>query len=135
MAKQIFINLSVKNLDRTKEFFTALGFSFNPQFTDDNAACLIIGENIFAMLLTEKFFKGFTKKEIADTSKVAETIICIDADSRQQVDDMVSKALAAGGKAPNPPADHGWMYGHGFEDVDGHLWEIAYMDYNAIPKQ
>jgi len=114
-------------------FFSQLGFEFNPQFTDDNAACLVIGENIFAMLLTEKFFKTFTSKPLADAKKNTEVLVCFNADSRKDVDDMVAKAAKAGGTIPRKPQDHGFMYGHGFEDLDGHIWEVMYMDPNAKP--
>ncbi len=132
MATKIFVNLPVKDLEKTKEFFTKLGYTFNPQFTDDKAACMIIGEDIFIMLLIEEFFKSFTKKEIADATKSTETIICLSADSREKVDEMVSKAIAAGGSSPNPKQDHGFMYGHGFQDLDGHLWEVMWMDQASI---
>jgi len=132
MATKIFVNLPVKDLDRAKTFYTALGYTFNPQFTDEKAACMIISEDIYAMLLTEPFFKNFTKKEIADAHKTTEAIICLSAESRAQVDEMVSKAIAAGGAAPNEKQDHGAMYGHGFEDLDGHQWELMWMDENAV---
>jgi len=128
MAKQIFVNLPVKDLKKSVAFFTKLGFSFNQQFTDANATCMIIGENIFAMLLVEPFFKTFTKKEIADTSKSTEVLLCLSAESREKVDEMVNNALAAGGNTPNEKQDHGYMYGWGFEDLDGHLWEVMYME-------
>ena len=134
MATKIFVNLPVKDLPKSKEFFGKLGFSFNPQFTDDKAACLVIGENIFAMLLTEPFFKTFTKKDIADASKSTEAIIALDAQSRQQVDEMAKKAVEAGGRIYRDAEDHGWMYGKSFADLDGHQWEILYMDETAIPK-
>ena len=134
MAKQIFVNLPVKDLPKSIDFFTKLGFTFNPQFTDENATCMIIGENIFAMLLVEKFFKTFTKKEISDSTKTTEVILALAMDSRESVDDMVAKALQAGGTAPNDKQDHGWMYSHGFEDPDGHVWEVLYMDESAIPQ-
>src|SRR5437867_7818738 len=134
MATKIFVNLPVKDLDRSKEFFTRLGFSFNEQFTDDKAACLVIGENIFAMLLREEFFKRFTKKESADAKKTTEALIAIDAESGQQVDDIVKKAAEAGGSIYRDAEDHGWMYGQSFADLDGHQWEILYMDESAIPK-
>lgn len=134
MAKQIFVNLPVRDLNKSIEFFTKLGFTFNPQFTDENATCMIIGENIFAMLLVEKFFKNFTKKEIADSNKTTEVILALSSDSRESVDDIVQKAIAAGGSAPNDKQDHGWMYQHGFQDIDGHLWEVMYMDESAIPQ-
>lgn len=134
MATQIFVNLPVKNLNKSIEFFTKLGYTFNLQFTDENATCMIISDTIFVMLVTEPFFLNFTKKEICDTSKYTESIICLSAESREAVDDMVKKAITAGGSAPNDKQDHGWMYGHGFQDLDGHLWEIAYMDESAMPQ-
>src|SRR4030095_136119 len=120
MATQIFVNLPVKDLNKSKEFFEKLGFSFNPQFTNDDGACLIIGENIFAMLLTERFFKNFTKKEIADAKKTTEALIAIDAESRQSVDEMVKKAVEAGGSLYRDADDHGSMYAQSFADLDGH---------------
>ena len=128
MSKQIFVNLPVKDLNRSIEFYAKLGFSFEPKFTDRNATCMIVGENIFVMLLVETFFKSFTKKEITDTSKNTEVIVCISAESREKVDEMVNKARAAGAATPNDKQDHGFMYGHGFEDLDGHTWEIMWMD-------
>jgi predicted lactoylglutathione lyase len=135
MATQIFVNLPVKELNKSKEFFEKLGFSFNPQFTNDQGACLVIGENIFAMLLTEPFFKTFTKKEIADAKKTTEALIAIDAQSRQSVDEIVKKAVEAGGSVYRDADDHGWMYSHSFADLDGHQWEIVYIDKNKIPEQ
>jgi uncharacterized protein len=134
MATKIFVNLPVKDLNKSVAFFTHLGYSFNPQFTNENATCMIIVEDIFVMLLVEPFFKTFTKKQIADATKSTESIICLSADSRQQVDEMVSKAIAAGGTSPNAKQDQGFMYGHGFQDLDGHLWEVMYMDMSAFPK-
>ena len=134
MATKIFVNLPVKDLPKSKEFFGKLGFSFNPQLTDDKAACLVIGDNIFAMLLTEPFFKTFTKKDIADASTSTEAIIALDAQSKQQVDEMVKKAIDAGGSIYRDPEDHGCMYGKSFADLDGHQWEILYMDDTAIPE-
>jgi len=134
MATKIFVNLPVKDLNKSKEFFTKLGFSFNPQFTDDKAACLVIGENIFAMLLTEPFFKTFTKKEISDAKKTTEVLIAIDADSRKKVDEMVKTALESGGSIYKEPEDQGWMYGHSFADLDGHQWEVLYMDMSKMPQ-
>ena len=135
MATQIFVNLPVKDLNKSIEFFTSLGYSFNPQFTNEQGASLVISDNIFFMLLTEPFFKSFIKKEIADATKVAETINCISVDSREAVDEIVRKAVAAGATVPNDKQDYGWMYGHGFQDLDGHLWEFTYMDMSAIPQQ
>jgi predicted lactoylglutathione lyase len=135
MATQIFVNLPVKDLNKSIEFFTSLGYSFNPQFTNEQGAALIISDNIFFMLLTEPFFKSFIKKEIADATKVAETINCISVESREAVDEIVRKAVAAGATVPNDKQDYGWMYGHGFQDLDGHLWEFTYMDMSSIPEQ
>ncbi|MGZ8288705.1 MAG: VOC family protein [Telluria sp.] len=128
MNKQIFVNLPVKDLNKSKEFFAALGYLFNPQFTDENAACMVISEDsIYAMLLTEDFFKTFTNKKIANAREVTEVLTCLSCESREEVDGLVAKALAAGGKAPRAAQDHGFMYAHGFEDLDGHIWELAYM--------
>ncbi len=135
MHKQIYINLPVKDLARSRDFFASLGFTFNPQFSNDAGACMVIGENIYAMLLTESFFQGFTTKRIADTRETTEVLICISCESRAEVDALVQKALAAGGRAPNPVQYHGFMYGHGFEDLDGHVWELSYMDMSAAPQQ
>ncbi|WP_027368105.1 VOC family protein [Desulfocurvibacter africanus] len=134
MAKQLFVNLPVKDLDKSKEFFSKLGFGFNEQFTDENAACLIIGENIYAMLLTEPLFKTFTRKEISDARNSTEVLIAMDAGSRAEVDDLVSKARQAGESVYMEPMDQGWMYGHSFADLDGHQWEIIYMDMAAMPQ-
>ena len=135
MATKIFVNLPVKDLNRSIAFFTKLGFTFNPQFTDENATCMIVGEEIFIMLLVEKFFKTFTKKEICDTKKNTEVIVALSAESREKVDQMINKAIEAGGRESREPQDHGWMYGRSFEDIDGHLWEIIYMDETALKKE
>jgi uncharacterized protein len=129
--KQIFVNLPVKDLGRSREFFASLGFGFNPQFSNDDAACMIVGENIFVMLLVERFFQGFISKPLADAHAATEVLTCLSCDSREEVDSLVAKAIAAGGRAPNPKQDHGFMYGHGFEDLDGHVWELAWMDPGA----
>lgn len=131
MPKQIFVNLPVKDLKRSIAFFTRLGFSFDPKFTDDKATCMIIGENIYAMLLVEDFFQGFTRKEICNTKKCSEVIVALSFDSREEVDAMVKGAEEAGGSIPAKPADHGWMYQWTFLDLDGHRWEPLYMDPNA----
>jgi len=133
MATKIFVNLPVKDLNKSIEFFTKLGFSFNPKFTDDKATCMIIGENIFAMLLVEERFKDFTKKTISDAKKSTEVLIALDAENRGKVDEIVKKAVEAGGSIYTEPQDYGWMYGHSFADLDGHQWEILYMDETAIP--
>ena len=132
MTTQIFVNLPVKDLNRTVEFFKRLGFTFNPQFTDENATCMIINDNIFVMLLVEKFFKTFTKKEICDTTKDTEVIIALSTESREKVDEMMQNVFEAGGKESREPQDHGWMYGRSFQDINGHLWEIIYMDEKAL---
>ena len=133
MHSQIFVNLPVKDLKRSIAFFTGLGYTFNPQFTDDNATCMILGDNLFAMLLTEKFFKSFNDKEITDTSKANEVLTCMACSSRQQVDDLVAKARAGGAKVPRPAQDHGFLYAHGYEDLDGHTWALVYM--TGVPPQ
>jgi len=135
MATKIFVNLPVKDLNKSIAFFTKLGYAFNPQFTDETATCMIISETIYAMLLTEKRFKDFTKKDIADATKTTEVIICLDAGSKEEVTAMVNKAVEAGGTIYAEPADHGWMYQHSYADLDGHQWELAYMDINAFPKE
>jgi uncharacterized protein len=132
MAREIFVNLPIKNMERSKAFFGALGFKFNPQFTNEQGACMVIEDgSSYAMLLVEPFFQTFTKKPVADASKSTEVITCLSCASRAEVDDLVKKALAAGGSAPNAPQDHGFMYGHGFQDPDGHLWELMYMEPKA----
>ncbi len=134
MATKIFVNLPVKDLNKTIDFFTKLGFRFNPQFTDENATCMIVGEDIFVMLLIEKFFKTFTKKEICDTKKNTEVIIALSAESKEKVDQMIKNAIESGGIESRETQDYGWMYGRSFEDINGHIWEIIYMDENAIKK-
>jgi uncharacterized protein len=133
MARKIFVNLPIKDMERAQAFFRALGFDFNPQFTNEQGACMVISEDIFAMLLVEPFFQTFTKKPISDAKKSTEVLVCLSCDSREEVDALVKKALAAGGTAPNAPQDHGFMYGHGFEDLDGHIWELVWMDPAATP--
>jgi uncharacterized protein len=132
MATQIFVNLPVKDLNKSVEFFTKLGYEFNSQFTDENATCMIVAENIFVMLLVEKFFKTFTPKEICDTAKSAEVLVALSFESRAEVDAMIAKAIAAGGTTYNEPQDHGFMYQHGFQDLDGHIWEIFFMEPSAV---
>ena len=131
MTTKIFVNLPVKDLNKTIEFFTKLGFKFNPQFTDENATCMIVGEDIFVMLLIENLFKTFTKKQISDTSKNTEVIVALSVEGREKVDQMINKAIESGGRESRESQDHGWMYGRSFEDIDGHLWEVIYMDENA----
>jgi uncharacterized protein len=132
MASKIFVNLPVKNLNKSVEFFTKLGYKFNQQFTDETATCMIVTDDIFVMLLTEEKFKTFTPKEICDARKSTEVLVCLSLESRPQVDEMVRKAVAAGGTIYNDPQDHGFMYAHGYQDLDGHIWELIYMEPSAI---
>lgn len=132
MATKIFVNLPVKSLNQSVEFFTKLGFKFNPQFTDETATCMIVSEDIFVMLLTHEKFKMFTPKAICDATKSSEVLVCLSSESREKVDEMVHKAVSAGGTTYNEPQDHGFMYGHGFQDLDGHIWEVMYMEPSAI---
>jgi predicted lactoylglutathione lyase len=133
MHSQIFVNLPVKDLKRAVGFYTKLGYTFNPQFTDEKATCMIVGENLFVMLLVEKFFSTFTSKAITDTSKATEVLTCVSCDSKAQVDELVSKARDAGAKVPRQSQDHGFMYAHGYEDLDGHTWELIHM--SGMPPQ
>ncbi|MBS3093362.1 VOC family protein [Candidatus Pacearchaeota archaeon] len=134
-VQQIFVNLPVKDLQKTKAFFSELGFEFNQKFTDDNAACLIIGEHIFAMLLREEFFKTFTPKTISDAKKNTEVLLALQVESKEEVNEMIEKAIASGGTEPREAQDHGWMFGRSFEDIDGHIWEVFFMDEKNMPKQ
>lgn len=135
MATQIFINLAVKDLAKSMEFFTKLGYTFNQQFTDDTAACMVISETIYAMLLTHKKFKEFTPKDIADSTKTTEVMIALSADSKDKVNELVGKAIAAGGTKTREPKDYGFMFERSFNDLDGHIWEVIWMDPAAIPQQ
>ncbi|MCH4825204.1 VOC family protein [Planococcus halocryophilus] len=126
-AKEIYVNLSVKDLNKSVEFFKQLGFDFHPEMTDENATCMIVGDNIFVMLLTEPFFKTFTNKALGDSTKTTEVIVAISVDSRKDVNDMVNKALEAGGSTSNDPMDNEYMYAWSFQDIDGHLWEVMAM--------
>lgn len=128
MPRKIFVNLPVKDLQRSIDFFTALGFTFNQQFTDEKATCMVISDDIYAMLLTEERFLNFTNKKIADAFTSTEVLLSLTCESREEVDEMVSKAIAAGGSAPNPKQEYDFMYAHGFQDLDGHIWEVFWMD-------
>lgn len=128
MARKIFVNLPVADLEASVAFFTALGFSFNPEFTDETATCMIVGEDIFVMLLTREKFRGFTPKAICDAHTSTEVLVALSCDSRAEVDELVRKAVAAGGSTYADPQDHGFMYEHGFQDPDGHIWELVYME-------
>lgn len=131
-SKNIFINLSTRDVSKSTNFFREIGFEFNPQFSDATTSCLIIGDNIFAMIMNEERFIGFSKKKIVDTTTSAEAILSFSAESREQVNEIVNKALSSGGTYFSEPLDHGFMYIWGFQDLDGHLWEVAYMDESAI---
>lgn len=131
MATKIFVNLPVRDLKRSMDFFGKLGFTFNSQFTDEAAACMIISEDIYVMLLTEDKFKTFTPKRICDATKCAEVLVCLSSGSKNEVNEMVRKAVAAGGTTYKEPEDHGFMYGHGFQDLDGHIWELVFMEPSA----
>ena len=124
----IFVNLPVKDLEASKGFFGRLGFEFNPEFSDDTAGCMVVDENIYVMLLVEERFRDFINGEIADAGKATEVLTALSADSREYVDDMVSKAIAAGGKPWKPAMEEGPMYGGSFQDLDGHVWELVYME-------
>jgi predicted lactoylglutathione lyase len=127
-SKKIFVNLPVTDLKRSMTFFSKLGYEFNPQFTGDAAACMIISEDIFAMLLTEAHFKTFTPKPIADAKKTTEVLVALSLDSRAAVTKLVETALANGARRYAEPQDHGFMFQWGFEDPDGHIWEYIWMD-------
>lgn len=124
MVRQIFINLPVADLGSSIAFFTRLGFTFNPEFTDDTATCMIIGDNIFAMLLTRERFAEFTPLPLSDAHAVTEVLVALRLESREAIDTMVREAVAAGGSIYNDSQDHGFMYSHGFQDPDGHIWEV-----------
>lgn len=132
MARKIFVNVAVKDLGRSVEFFTALGFTFDPRFTDETATCMIVSEEAFVMLLVESKFKEFTKKELTDSTTHTEAILALSAESREQVDELADKALENGGAPANDPMDYGFMYGRSFQDPDGHLWEVMWMDASAL---
>ena len=133
MPTKIFVNLPVKDLKRSMDFFKRLGFSFNPQFTDETAACMVISDEIYTMLLTEAKFREFTKKQIADATKTTEVLTCLSFDSKDKVNSLVDTALASGATEAREPMDYGFMFGRSFNDLDGHIWEIIWMDMNAAP--
>jgi predicted lactoylglutathione lyase len=134
-SRKIFVNLAVKDLDRSVDFFKALGFSFDPQFTDETATCMIVSDEAFVMLLQEGRFKDFTKKELADPARATEAIMALSADSREQVDELADKALESGGSPANEPIEMDFMYGRSFQDPDGHQWELIWMDQSALEQQ
>ena len=133
MISQIFVNLPVRDLDRAVRFFGQLGFTFDPQFTDDHATCMIVAEDIFVMLLVEDFFRTFTPRPLCDARQATEVIVALAVDSRARVDELVQAAVAAGAATPMPPQDHGFMYQHGFADLDGHLWELFHLQASPPP--
>ena len=132
MSRMIFVNLAVKDLARSVDFFTKLGFSFDPRMTDETATCMIVSDEAFVMLLTESKFKEFTRKELVDTATRNEAILALSADSREGVDELADTALREGGSFANDPLEYGFMYGRSFNDPDGHLWEVFWMDPSAL---
>ena len=130
--RKMFVNLPVQSLDKSVDFFTKLGFEFNPQFTDENATCMVVSDDGYVMLLVEDFFKTFTNKAVCDTTTHVEAIVALSADSREEVDELVNKALAAGAQPANDPMDQAFMYGWSFHDLDGHLWEVFWMDQSTV---
>lgn len=134
MTTKIFVNLPVKDLEKSKAFFAKLDYRFNPQFTDETAACMVITDDIYAMLLTKAKFKEFTKKAIADATQTTEVLTCLSVDSKAKVDEMLDAALEAGATEARDPMDYGFMYGRSFNDLDGHIWEIIWMDPRAAEK-
>ena len=131
-SRKIFVNLAVEDLGRSVDFFTQLGFTFDPRFTDEQATCMVVSEEAFVMLLVKERFKDFTTKELVDSTRQTEAILALSAESREQVDELVQKALAAGGRPANDPMDPGFMYAWSFQDPDGHLWEVVWMDPSAL---
>lgn len=128
MHTQMFINLPIKDLSRSRQFFENMGYAFNPQFSNDQGACLVLGEHSFAMLLTEPFFAGFTTKPIGDAHKTTQALIALTCESRERVDELVKRAVQGGAHTPKPAVDRGFMYQHGFYDLDGHVWELFWME-------
>ena len=135
METKIFVNLPVQDLNRSKDFFSKLGYTFNTQFTDDKCACMVISEHIYAMLIVHERFKDFTPKAIADASKTTEVLTCLSAESKDKVNEIADKALAAGATATREPDDYGFMFSRSFNDPDGHIWEVMWMDMEAVNKQ
>ena len=132
MSRQIFVNLPIKDLNKAIVFFIQLGFTFNTQFTDETATCMIVSDDIFVMLLTEAKFQTFTPKSICDATKSSEVLLALTCENRAEVDELVRKAISAGGTTYNEPQDHGFMYAHRFQDLDGHIWELIYMEPDAV---
>lgn len=134
MISKIFVNLPVKDLDKSMAFFKAIGFSFNPQFTDKTAACMVMSEDIYAMLLTHDKVKQFTGKQIADAHKTTEVLTALAVESKAKVNELADKAVKAGSKEPRQPQDYGFMFARSFEDPDGHIWEVFWMDPTHVQK-
>ena len=134
MNTKIFVNLPVRDLPKSMEFFKALGFGFNPQFTDETAACMVVSGDIYVMLLTHEKFREFTPKAICDATKNTEVLVCLSCESRDKVNELIGKAVAAGGTTYAASKDYGFMYQHGFQDLDNHMWELIYMEPNGIAK-
>ena len=132
MSRLIFINLPVKDLTASQEFFRGLGFAFDEKFTDESCACMVVSEQAYVMLLDEKRFAEFTSKPVADARRSTEAILCVSAESREDVDAFADAALGIGGSVASEPMDHGFMYGRSFHDLDGHLWEVMWMDPAAV---
>ncbi|MEU6418632.1 VOC family protein [Streptomyces spiralis] len=130
--QMIFVNLATDDVAASRKFFTELGYKINPQFSTDDCSCVVISDTIIAMLLSKQRYADFTKKEIADARKTSEVLICLSAESREKVDELVEKALAAGGTVSGETQDHGYMYGRAFDDLDGHTWEVMWMDPAAV---
>jgi predicted lactoylglutathione lyase len=135
MSQKMFVNLPVRDLQKSMTFFKSLGYQFNPQFTDETAACMVISEENYTMLLTHAKFAEFTSRAIADATKTTEVLVCLSCDSREQVDDIMNKALAGGATTCRPPQDYGFMYLQSFHDLDGHIWEFFWMDPSFVQKQ
>lgn len=135
MIKEIFLNLAVKDLAASMAFFKKLGFEFNPQFTNEKAACLILGPSMYAMLLTEPFFQTFTTKSLVNAKESAQMMVAVTLETKQKVDEMIATAFAAGADKGNPDQDYGWMYSRSFADLDGHIWEVLFTDEEALKKQ
>jgi predicted lactoylglutathione lyase len=135
MATKIFVNLPVKDLKRSIDFFTELGYTFDPQFSDETATCMVVSDDIFVMLLTREKFRTFTPNPVSNASKSTEVLVCLTSDSREDVDETIRKAVAAGGSTFSEPQDYGFMYGHSFQDPDGHVWEFLFMEPSAIAQE
>jgi predicted lactoylglutathione lyase len=133
MSQSLYLNLPIKNLEKSKAFFAALGYHFNPTYSNDIAACMVVNEHCSVMLLTDSFFKTFIHQPLSDAHQSTEMLICVSQASRAEVDAQVAIAVAHGATTPNPVRDYGFMYQHGFQDLDGHIWELMFMDESQAP--